>query len=93
MTPAPALPRDLRSLLQWFGLNREHVELLLGDTQVDEVFREHCRESWENKSEHRWGGARECVWGWGGREFGGEVESGGVGVVGAGHRAVCLPPP
>eukprot|EP00887_Chlorella_sp_A99_P000994 scaffold5.g994.t1 len=43
-----------RKSWQWFGLNRDHVELVLADRAVDGVFRAHCRESWEDKEAHSW---------------------------------------
>ena len=31
-----------RKSSQWFGLNREHVELVMGDAMVNKAFHDHC---------------------------------------------------
>lgn len=50
-------PRPLRPPLpQWFALTREHVELILADTEVDGALRAHCRTMWEPER----GEEREC---------------------------------
>lgn len=57
-----SLPRHPR--LQWFALTREHVELILRDTEVDGALRAHCRTMWEperkDERECYSGGALHC---------------------------------
>ena len=36
-----------RKSWQWFELTRAHVELVLQDTVIDDVFRRYCRETYE----------------------------------------------
>lgn len=44
---SPTSPRRCLWVLQWFVLNRAHAELVLADRQVERVFQEHCRTTWE----------------------------------------------
>ncbi|PRW32548.1 Transcription initiation factor TFIID subunit 13 [Chlorella sorokiniana] len=45
-----------RKSWQWFALTREHVELILNDTEVDGALRAHCRTMWEPERKDE----REC---------------------------------
>ena len=33
--------------MQWFVLNRKHVEVVLQDSRVERVFRDHCHTTYE----------------------------------------------
>lgn len=37
-----------RKSSQWFGLNREHAELIMSDAAINQVFHDHCDGSTED---------------------------------------------